>query len=162
MPSRRRQRLLLLATVVLLLGGSVAMALTALRDNVVFFISPSEVAAGTFDPDQRFRLGGLVAQGSVERGDGAQVRFILTDRAQSVPVVYTGLLPDLFREGQGIVAHGTVDAGGTFVADEVLAKHDEEYMPPEVAEALKRSGHWEAGDTVASGSRADEAQKADR
>lgn len=125
------------------------MALTALRENVVFFISPSEIDAGQFEPGQRFRLGGLVASGSVERGDDAQVRFTVTDRVNSVPVVYVGLLPDLFREGQGIVAHGTVDTGGVFVADEVLAKHDEEYMPPEVAESLKKAGQWQPEDGLA-------------
>ena len=137
---RKRQRLTLIALAGLLLLGATALVLTALRDSMAFFISPSEVAAGAYQPGQRFRLGGLVEAGSVARDAvDATVRFSVTDQVSAVPVTYTGLLPDLFREGQGIVAEGTLRADGVFEATEVLAKHDENYMPPEAAEALKRA-----------------------
>ena len=137
---RKRQRLTLIGVAGLLLLGATALVLTALQDSVAFFISPSEVAAGAYQPGQRFRLGGLVEAGSVARDAvDATVRFSVTDQVRAVPVTYTGLLPDLFREGQGIVAEGTLRADGVFEATEVLAKHDENYMPPEAAEALKRA-----------------------
>ncbi len=121
-------------------GVALALVLNAFRSNLVFFFSPSQVAAHEAPAARSFRLGGLVAPGSVRReGDGMTIRFIVTDKAREVPVVYRGLLPDLFREGKGVVARGTLDGGGTFVASEVLAKHDENYMPPEAADALKQA-----------------------
>ena len=140
---RKRQRLVLLVVALLLLGGASTLVLLALSDSVAFFASPSDIAAGKVDPDRRFRLGGLVVEGSVQRGgEDGLVTFALTDQANVVQVRYQGLLPDLFREGQGIVAQGVLGEDGVFVASEVLAKHDETYMPPEVAEALKEAGVW--------------------
>jgi len=127
------------------LGSATALALTAFQSSVEFFVSPSEIAAGAESPGRTLRLGGLVEVGSVQRSapDGHPlVRFRLTDGKASVEVSYTGALPDLFREGQGIVAIGAVRSDGTFGATEVLAKHDENYMPKEVVEALKKSGRW--------------------
>jgi len=127
-----------------LLAIAAGLMLTAFQENIVFFYSPTEVHAKQLEPGQRVRLGGLVEEGSVERTDGGKtVHFKVTDMAESIPVVYSGLLPDLFREGQGVVAEGYLRVGGTFQADEVLAKHDENYMPPEVADALKKSGQWQ-------------------
>jgi cytochrome c-type biogenesis protein CcmE len=117
----------------------------ALKDNVLYFRSPTDVAMKQVRQGVAFRLGGLVEQGSVKRGPGALVRFEVTDKKSSVPVAFNGVLPALFREGQGVVALGAVDAGGTFEATEVLAKHDEKYMPPEVVDSLKRSGRWKEG-----------------
>ena len=136
--SRKRQRMYII-------GGAAALALTAFEDSVVFFFSPSEIVEKSpIDPDQRLRIGGLVEEGTVTKlQDGKTIAFVVTDMAQSVTVAYSGILPDLFREGQGIVAEGHMNANGTFVASEVLAKHDENYMPPEVAESLKKSGYWE-------------------
>jgi cytochrome c-type biogenesis protein CcmE len=108
----------------------------------VFFNSPSDLAEKQIKPGTRVRIGGLVKEGSVQRGDKLAVRFEVTDGKSTVPVAYQGLLPDLFRDGQGVVAEGTLDPAGTFRADSVLAKHDESYMPKEVAEALKKQGHW--------------------
>jgi cytochrome c-type biogenesis protein CcmE len=142
MTSRKRKRLSLLALGMLALAGATALTLSAFQESIVFFYAPSEVATKDIPNDRRFRLGGLVQDGSVEK-DGAVVRFKVTDGAKAVPVRYKGILPDLFREGQGVVTNGTLNGKGVFVADEVLAKHDEEYMPPEVAEALKKSGQWE-------------------
>ena len=137
---RKRQRLTLIGVAGLLLAGATALVLTALGDSISLFITPSQVAAGEYEPGRRFRLGGLVEPGSVLRdaADG-RIRFAVTDEVNTVHVTYGGLLPDLFREGQGIIAEGTLGPGGVFVASEVLAKHDENYMPPEVAEALKRA-----------------------
>jgi cytochrome c-type biogenesis protein CcmE len=118
-----------------------ALALTAFRQNVTFFFDPSQVAAGQVHAGQRFRLGGMVSKGSVQRAPGSMsVHFVVTDFQHDLPVTYTGVLPDLFREGQGVVAHGSIDKNGVFVADEVLAKHDEKYMPPPVARSLKGQG----------------------
>ena len=125
-----------------LLGFAAFLVLSAIEESVVFFRSPTEVAEQRTAGDRRMRLGGLVEEGSVERGQGAQTRFRVTDLANAVPVTYTGVLPDLFREGQGVVVEGHLK-GGVFVADQVLAKHDENYMPPEVADALKKSGQWQ-------------------
>jgi cytochrome c-type biogenesis protein CcmE len=140
---RKRQRLVLVIVALLLLGGATALVLAAFNDNIAFFVSPSDIAAGKVEAGRRFRIGGLVVEGSVARGSGHEVHFALTDMAHQVQVVYGGLLPDLFREGQGIVAQGTLRADGVFEASEVLAKHDETYMPREVADALKKSGHWQ-------------------
>jgi cytochrome c-type biogenesis protein CcmE len=115
-----------------------ALALSAFRQNVTFFFDPSEVAAGKVRPDEHFRLGGMVSRGSVKRESGTLVvHFTVTDFKHDVPVVYAKVLPDLFREGQGVIAHGAIDRDGVFVADEVLAKHDEKYMPPKIAQSLK-------------------------
>jgi cytochrome c-type biogenesis protein CcmE len=135
----RRRRLILVLGIVAGVSIAGALALSAFRQNVTFFFDPSQVAAGQVPAGQRFRLGGMVEQGSLQRAPGSlQVRFVVTDFNHTVPVVYDKVLPDLFREGAGVVAHGRLRADGTFVADEVLAKHDEKYMPPEVARALKR------------------------
>jgi cytochrome c-type biogenesis protein CcmE len=140
---RKQQRLILVVIALLLLGGASGLVLFALSDSVAFFVTPSDIAAGKVDPDKRFRLGGLVVAGSVEQpGNDGLVLFRVTDQVNEVPVRYRGILPDLFREGQGIVAQGELGADGVFTAGEVLAKHDENYMPPEVAEALKRAGVW--------------------
>ena len=122
------------------LSLAAVLMLFALRDRIVFFHTPSDVIEKNLTAGQRFRLGGLVAEGSVKRGEGVHVEFVVTDTIQKVPVSYEGLLPDLFREGQGVVAEGALDNQGRFVADSVLAKHDETYMPPEVAAALKEKG----------------------
>lgn len=135
----RRQRMILIGLVVAGVGASVALALQAFRENVLFFFSPSEIAAGEAPVERGFRLGGMVLDGSVQREQGSlTVNFIVTDFAHSIPVRYTGVLPDLFGEGQGVVARGQLNPDGSFTAEEVLAKHDENYMPPEVAEALER------------------------
>jgi cytochrome c-type biogenesis protein CcmE len=125
-----------------LLGLAAALVLSAFEEAIVFFHSPTEVIENPPAGDRRLRLGGLVEDGSVERGSGPEIRFRVTDLVNTVPVSFTGVLPDLFREGQGVVAEGHLEAG-VFVADQVLAKHDENYMPPEVADALKKSGQWQ-------------------
>jgi cytochrome c-type biogenesis protein CcmE len=135
----RRRRLLLVLGIVAGVSIAGALALSAFRQNVTFFFDPTQVVAGQVPAGERFRLGGMVTQGSLQRAPGSlEVRFIVTDFSHDVAVSYTGVLPDLFREGAGVVAHGRLRADGTFVADEVLAKHDEKYMPPEVARSLKR------------------------
>jgi cytochrome c-type biogenesis protein CcmE len=125
------------------LAVAVGLILYALNDRIVFFQSPSDIVAGGLPDGQRIRLGGLVAEGSVQRGENAQVRFAVTDTVETVDVVYVGLLPDLFREGQGVVTEGVLAPDGIFRADNVLAKHDENYMPKEVADALKGKGVWQ-------------------
>ncbi len=140
--TRKKRRLYFVALGMLALGGATALVLTALEDTMVYFYSPSDVVAQHVQPDRRFRLGGLVEQGSVQK-EGDTVRFVVTDMQQTVPVSYQGILPDLFREGQGVVAEGKLDTQGNFVAAEVLAKHDENYMPKEVADSLKQSGQWQ-------------------
>jgi cytochrome c-type biogenesis protein CcmE len=131
--------MILVGLVVAGVAVSAALALQAFRSNVLFFFSPTEVVAGTAPVERGFRLGGMVLDGSVQREPGSlTVSFVVTDFAHSIPVRYTGLLPDLFGEGQGVVARGLLNNEGAFIAEEVLAKHDENYMPPEVAEALER------------------------
>ena len=133
----RRKRMLAVTAIVLGVGAATAVALQALNENLLYFYSPSQVMGGEAPDERSFRLGGLVTTGSVERMPGSlEVRFKVTDHAQTIPVSYSGLLPDLFREGQGVIARGRLREDGTFVAEEVLAKHDENYMPPEVAESL--------------------------
>jgi cytochrome c-type biogenesis protein CcmE len=141
--TRRQRRLALIGAAGATLAVAVALILVALQDKIVFFRTPTEIAERLIAPGERVRLGGLVEDGSVVRGEGQDIRFAVTDTANSVPVVYSGLLPDLFREGQGVVTEGRLDASGIFRADTVLAKHDENYMPPEVVEALKRQGVWQ-------------------
>ncbi|EHL95493.1 putative cytochrome C-type biogenesis protein CcmE [Acetobacteraceae bacterium AT-5844] len=147
MASRKKRRMWVLALGLIGLGSATALVMTAFRDNLVFFLAPSEIAAQQPGPDRAFRLGGLVEAGSVEKtvtADGRpEARFRVTDGPATVPVTYIGVLPDLFREGQGVVTLGKLGTDGMFRASEVLARHDETYMPPEVAEALKRTGHWE-------------------
>lgn len=145
MNPRKRRRLYFAGA--LLIAGAVGAVLVigALKDNVLYFYSPSDVMAKHVSPGVAFRIGGLVEKGSVAHGPQAEVRFVVTDGKANVPVAFHGVLPDLFREGQGIVALGSLDTGGTFDASEVLAKHDEKYMPPEVVDALKRSGEWKGG-----------------
>jgi len=140
----KRRRLWLVVGSLSMLGAAAALVLTALSDNIVFFYSPTQVAEKKPGPERRFRLGGLVEPGSLKK-DGVEVRFAVTDLQNTMPVVYRGLLPDLFREGQGVIAEGSLGSDGIFAAREVLAKHDENYMPPEVARALKESGRWNDG-----------------
>ncbi|MCA1941672.1 MAG: cytochrome c maturation protein CcmE [Caenispirillum bisanense] len=135
--TRKKRRLYFVGAGMLALFAGAALVLTAFQDNLVFFYSPSDLQTKQVSADQRFRLGGMVEEGTVEK-QGDTVRFKVTDYAASTPVTFTGLLPDLFREGQGVVAEGRIGADGVFVATEVLAKHDENYMPPEVADALAR------------------------
>jgi cytochrome c-type biogenesis protein CcmE len=144
MTSRKRKRLAILCFGLVALGGATAMVLAAFRDNLVFFYSPTELAAKSGAMKERIRIGGLVENQSLNREDGRRVSFRVTDGKTDVAVSYDGVLPDLFKEGQGVVAEGRLK-DGIFVASTVLAKHDEKYMPPEVADALKKSGHWQEG-----------------
>ena len=149
--TRKKRRLMVLLLAGLGLGTATALTLTAFEDNLVFFLSPSDVLAQQPTGERAFRLGGLVETGSVERRTGSDGRpaatFRVTDGANAISVTYSGVLPDLFREGQGVVTLGRLLPDGSFRASEVLARHDETYMPPEVADALRRAGHWnpEAG-----------------
>ena len=149
--TRRARRLTMIGSALAVLGVAVALVLFALRDNIVFFYSPAEIEARHVAAGTRLRMGGLVEQGSFKRDQGRAVTFTVTDGKASLPVTYTGLLPDLFREGQGVVVEGALDRGGTFRADNVLAKHDERYMPREVADALKKQGVWQGGNGSAGG-----------
>ena len=144
--TRRKRRLAMIGVSGILLALSAALVLFALRDQIVFFYSPTDVAEKAPVPGTRLRLGGLVVEGSVKRDASGAVSFAITDMASSIPVSYSGILPDLFREGQGIVAEGTVTESGGLSAENVLAKHDENYMPREVAEALKAQGVWQGGE----------------
>ena len=140
----KKKRRLAFAAALLVAGAAVAGVIVyALGPNTMYFRSPSDVAAKQVGEGVAFRLGGLVEKGSVQHGAGAQVRFRVTDGKSTVPADFNGVLPALFREGQGVIAIGAIDAHGTFVANEVLAKHDEKYMPPELVQALKRSGRWQ-------------------
>jgi cytochrome c-type biogenesis protein CcmE len=142
--TRKKRRAVLIGTSVLILSVAVLLVLVALRDTVVFFLTPSEVSAKAIPPGREFRLGGLVSEGSV-RQRGISTVFTVTDTKKTIEVRYQGILPDLFREGQGVVAYGKLDSSGRFIATNVLAKHDETYMPPEVAKALKEQGVWHGG-----------------
>lgn len=146
--TRRQRRATLISVAVAALSLATLLVLFALRSGVDYFYTPSRVAAREVGPGVSFRLGGLVAQGSVQRGQGTAVMFAVTDTKATIPVVYEGILPELFREGQGIITVGRLEADGRFRATTVLAKHDENYMPPEVAKALKEQGVWQ-GDAKA-------------
>ena len=143
--TRKRRRLVVIGSALAVLAVAVALVLSALKDSIVFFNSPTDVVERHVTPGSRIRLGGLVKDGSVVRGNDLAVRFDVTDGENTIAVAYQGILPDLFREGQGVVTDGVLDPSGVFKADSVLAKHDENYMPKEVADALKRSGHWNEG-----------------
>ena len=147
--TRKQRRLTLIGLAGLVLAVAAGLVLYALSDRIVFFKAPSDIVAEAPVPGQRLRLGGLVADGSLVKGDAGAVSFTVTDGKASVPVSYRGLLPDLFREGQGVVAEGAVGTDGVFTADTVLAKHDERYMPKEVVDALKKQGMWKEGETAA-------------
>lgn len=147
----RHQRLIAIGLVLAGVGIGAAFLLRAMNENVLYYYSPTQVLAGEAPDARRFRVGGLVVPGSIHREDGSmEVAFTLTDNAELVTVSYSGILPDLFREGQGIIAHGSLDGNGVFVADEVLAKHDENYMPPEVKDSLKP--HMDAAQASSQGS----------
>ena len=138
--TRKQKRGVLIGGGVAVLCVAAVMVMFALRDTIVFFYTPSDIVEKSVPAGQRVRIGGLVGDSSVKRGEGAQVEFVITDTLKTIRVRYTGLLPDLFREGQGVVVEGVLDASGDLAADSVLAKHDENYMPAEVAKALKEKG----------------------
>ena len=140
--TRKQRRLTIIGCSLGVLGLAAGLVLNALRDSIVFFSTPTMVSEQHVVPGRRFRLGGLVQPGSLKRGDNLAVTFEVADSNAKLPVSYKGILPDLFREGQGVVAEGALDASGTFRAETVLAKHDENYMPKDVADALKKQGHW--------------------
>jgi len=140
--TRKRRRLYIVLSGLAVLGLATALILSSFQDSLVFFHSPSDLAEKPVPPGRTFRLGGLVEEGTFVK-EGVTIRFSVTDTAQSVPVTFQGLVPDLFREGQGVVAEGQMNDEGVFVASNVLAKHDENYMPPEVAESLKKAGTWQ-------------------
>jgi len=140
--TRKQRRLYFVFLGMLALGAATALVLTAINDTLVYFYTPADIQSKHIGPDRRLRIGGLVEQGSVVR-QGETVLFTITDLTATLAVTYTGVLPDLFREGQGVVAEGRLDPQGVFHATEVLAKHDEKYMPKEVSEALKKSGRWQ-------------------
>ena len=142
--TRKRRRLVAVLAGLAMLGVATVLVLLAFNDNLVFFYSPSDLKTKHVAEGRRIRIGGLVAMGSVAR-DGKRLDFRVTDGESTVPVTYTGVVPDLFREGQGVVVEGKLDRAGLVEADSVLAKHDEKYMPREVVDALKKSGHWQEG-----------------
>jgi cytochrome c-type biogenesis protein CcmE len=157
--TRKQKRLTLIFSALGVLGVAVGMVLFAMRDNVVFFYGPTEMTEKQVGPGKRLRIGGLVKQGTLVHQDDRSITFAVTDGKNDVPVAYTGLLPDLFKEGQGVVAEGSLDQAHVFKADSILAKHDERYMPREVADALKKQGVWQdpaakagPGGSVAGGS----------
>ena len=145
--TRKQRRLVLIGASLGVLAVAAALVLSALRDSIVFFNSPTDVAEKHISPGTRMRIGGLVKPGSVERGDNLRVLFAVTDGKTDIRVRYNGIVPDLFREGQGVVAEGKLESDRTLAADTVLAKHDERYMPREVVDALKKSGRWQEGQT---------------
>jgi cytochrome c-type biogenesis protein CcmE len=140
--TRKQKRLSMIGGAGAVLGLAALLVTYALRDNIVFFLGPTDIAEKQVAAGTRLRIGGLVKTGSVERGQGQTIRFVVTDGKSDVAVSYTGLVPDLFREGQGVVVEGVVEAAQQFRADTVLARHDETYMPREVADALKKQGQW--------------------
>ncbi|HTO42433.1 MAG TPA: cytochrome c maturation protein CcmE [Rhizomicrobium sp.] len=145
MNARKKRRLAFVLVLLVAGAGGAALAITALNDNVLYFYSPSDLATKHVAPGKFFRIGGLVAAGSITHDGGAEVLFAVTDGKKTVPVKFQGVLPALFRENQGVIAVGALNDKGTFDATQVLAKHDENYMPPEVVDALKRSGRWKEG-----------------
>ena len=147
--TRRGRRLSLIAAALAVVGVAAGLSLYALSDSIVFFLSPTEAIQKAVAPGARLRIGGLVKTGSVVKSADQNVAFVLTDGAHDLKVAYQGLLPDLFREGQGVVAEGFLEAGGEMRAETILAKHDERYMPREVVEALKKEGRWQEGEDVA-------------
>ena len=144
--TRKQRRLVLIGSSLGVLAIAAALVLGALRDSIVFFNSPTDVAEKSIPLGTRMRIGGLVKPGSLQRGDNLQVSFAVTDGKTDIAVRYQGIVPDLFREGQGVVAEGRLESGRVFAADTVLAKHDERYMPREVVDALKKSGRWQEGE----------------
>lgn len=147
--TRKQRRLILIGSSLGVLAIAAGLVLSALRDSIVFFNSPTDIAEKHPAAGTRMRVGGLVKPGTLQRGDNLQIRFDVTDGNKDIAVRYQGIVPDLFREGQGVVAEGKLDGVGIFIADTVLAKHDERYMPREVVDALKKTGRWQEGeDTV--------------
>ena len=149
--TRKQRRLALVGTSLGVLAIAAALVLGALRDSIVFFNSPTDVAEKSIPLGTRMRIGGLVKPGSLQRGDNLQVSFAVTDGRTDISVRYQGIVPDLFREGQGVVAEGRLESGRVLAADTVLAKHDERYMPREVVDGLKKSGRWQEGEMKSSG-----------
>ena len=149
--TRKQRRLVLIGSSLGVLGIAVGLILSAMSSSIVFFQSPTDVAEHHIPAGTRIRIGGLVKMGSVHRGDDLNISFKVTDGKHSIPVHYQGIVPDLFREGQGVVAEGKLEPGGVFDADTVLAKHDARYMPKEVVEALKKSGRWQESEQTAKG-----------
>jgi cytochrome c-type biogenesis protein CcmE len=143
--TRKQRRLIQIGISLGVLAIAVGLVLSAMRDAIVFFQSPTDIAEHHLAPGTRIRIGGLVKEGSVERGANLRIRFAVTDGKNDIPVRYQGIVPDLFREGQGVIAEGKLEPDGIFDADTVLAKHDERYMPKEVVDALKKSGRWQEG-----------------
>ena len=145
--TRKQRRLILIGSSLGVLAVAVALILSAMRQSIVFFNSPTDIVEHHVTTDNRLRMGGLVKDGSVKRGAEMRISFVVTDGKSDVPVSYQGIVPDLFREGQGVVVEGKMGQGNVFAADNVLAKHDERYMPREVVDALKKSGRWQEGGT---------------
>jgi cytochrome c-type biogenesis protein CcmE len=147
--TRRSRRLALIAVALTVIGAAAGIALYALRDNIVFFYSPSEIAEKALQSGARLRVGGLVKAGTLVKSPGQNIAFVVTDGAHDLKVAYQGMLPDLFREGQGVVAEGVLETPGELRAETILAKHDERYMPREVVDALKKQGRWQEGEASA-------------
>lgn len=147
--TRKQRRTLFIGGGIAVLGLAAFLVLSALQDSIVFFYSPTDIAEKSIKPGQQIRLGGLVSEGSLKRRTDTDIEFKINDGNKTINVEYTGLLPDLFREGQGVVAEGKLEPGGRFIADTVLAKHDENYMPREVADSLKKQGVWQGGEVQA-------------
>jgi len=149
--TRKQRRLILIGSSLGVLAIAAVLVLNALSGSIVFFNSPTDIVEKHLAPGTRIRIGGLVKPGSLQRGENLNIRFEVTDGKSDVPVRYQGIVPDLFREGQGVVTEGKIESDGIFVADMVLAKHDERYMPREVVDALKKSGRWEEGEAQGNG-----------
>jgi cytochrome c-type biogenesis protein CcmE len=147
--TRKQRRSVFIVSGLAVLGLAAFLVLSALRDSIVFFYSPSDIGSQALQPGQRIRLGGMVSEGSLKRLASTDVEFAISDGSRTINVSYNGLLPDLFREGQGVVTEGKLDPSGRFIADTVLAKHDETYMPREVADSLKKQGVWRGGEAQA-------------
>lgn len=145
--TRKKRRLILIGSSLGVLALAAGLVLSAMRDSIVFFNSPTDIAEKQIKVGTRMRVGGLVKEGTLERGENLNIKFDVTDGKSDIAVRYQGIVPDLFREGQGVVAEGKLESAGIFVADTVLAKHDERYMPREVVDALKKTGRWQEGVT---------------